>query len=59
MLNEKLTKPRKFTQVKHGKFGNVKNEDPMVNCKQVYMSKCKYEDLSANRNKCELYCHLG
>ena len=23
------------------------------------MSKCKYGDLSANRNKCGLYCHLG
>ena len=31
----------------------------MVNCKQVYMPKCKYGDLSANKNKCELYCHLG
>ena len=51
---------RKFTQVKNDKFGNVKNEDLRVNCKQVYMSKCKYEDLiSANRNKCELDCHLG
>ena len=49
----------KFTQVKNDKFGNVKNEDLRVNCKQVYMSKCKNEDLSANRNKCELDCHLG
>ena len=50
---------RKFTQVKIGKFKNVKNEDLRVNCKQVYMSKCKYGDLSANRNRCELDCHLG
>ena len=50
---------RKFTQVKHDKFENVENEDPRVNCKQVYMSMCKYGDLSANMNKCELYCHLG
>ena len=50
---------RKFTQVKNDKFGNVKNEDLRVNCKQVYMSKCIYEDLGANRNKCELDCHLG
>ena len=50
---------RKFTQVKNDKSGNVKNDDLRVNCKQVYMSKCKYEDLSANRNKCELDCHLG
>ena len=50
---------RKFTQVKNDKFGNVKNKDPRVNCKQVYMSKCKYGDLSANRNKCELDYHLG
>ena len=50
---------RKFTQVKNEKFGNVKNEDLRINCKQVYMSKCKYGDLSANRNKCELDCHLG
>ena len=50
---------RKFTQVKNDKFGNVKNEDLRVNCKQVYMSKCKYVNLSVNRNKCELDCHLG
>ena len=50
--------PKIYPSVK-GKFGNVRNEDLRVNCKQVYMSKCKYEDLSANRNKCELYCHLG
>ena len=50
---------RKFTQVKNDKFGNMKNEDLRVNCKQLYMSKCKYGDLSANRNKCELDCHLG
>ena len=50
---------QKFTQVKNDKFGNVKNEDLRFNCKQVYMSKCKYEDLSANRNKCELDYHLG
>ena len=50
---------RKFTQVKNYKFGNVKNKDQRVNCKQVYMSKCKYGDLSANRNKFEPYCHLG
>ena len=37
----------------------MKNEDLRVNCKQVYMSKCKYVNLSANRNKCELDCHLG
>ena len=49
---------RKFTQVKNDKFENVKNEDLRVNCKQVYMSKCKYENLSANRNKCKLDCHL-
>ena len=50
---------RKFTKVKNGKFGNVKNENLRVNCKPVYMSKSKYGDLSANRNKCELDCHLG
>ena len=50
---------QKFIQVKNGKFGNVKNEDLRVSCKQVYMSKYKYGDLSANRNKCELDCHLG
>ena len=50
---------RKFTQVKNEKFGNVKNEDLRVNCKQVYMSKCKYGNLSANRNKCELDYHFG
>ena len=50
---------RKFTQVKNDKFGNVKNEDLRVNCKQVHISKCKYGDLSVNRKKCELDCHLG
>ena len=34
---------QKFNQVKNGKFGNVKNEHLKVNCKYVYMSKCKYE----------------